>query len=781
MRKNRIHFLILILITVLPIAAVTNNPELSENAHADWTTSEQKPNSFPMSPAIKAAADAPNILLVMTDDVGFGAVSTFGGSIPKPHLDRLAERGLSYNRFHTTGICSTTRAALLTGRNHHAVGTGAVVEMSSPFPGYTGVIPNSASTIARILRDSGYSTAMFGKDHNVPNAHRSPAGPFDHWPISRGFEYFYGFLGGETNQFQPALYLGNHPIDSSSRDPDYIFDKDVIDRVINWTHHQQAAAPDKPFFIYLSLGTAHAPLHAPQEWIERFRGWFDHGWDEERKRILNRQKTLGIVPKGTHLSERPADIPAWHSLSDKERKVYARLMEVYAAMLAHQDAQLGRLVNELERMALASNTLIMYIEGDNGAAADAGVYGSVNALPDFSASTMDRYYDLNELANHLDLIGGPASYPALPAGWAHSLNTPFPWVKQVASHLGGIRNGLVISWPDGINSQGEIRSQFHHVIDVMPTILEAANVQRPASVDGIRQRPLDGVSMVYSFHADGESTRETQYFEMVGNRGLYHQDWFANTTPRRMPWNIMRSGPNSDTSTYEWELYNLHVDFSQSHNLARQHPEKLREMQTLFNDEAKKYNVYPIQDADALHRSLGTQLSRTIRTEFIYWGPNLQIPLAAAPPIFWVPFVIEADIEIFEENTSGVIFAAGSHFGGWSFYLNNGQPVVAAADSPLPGGLHRTQANNALPPGIHTLLFDVDWTGTGAEVAISHNDREIARGHIKTRPTTLAGSGETFDTGRDTLVPVSTDYRDEGVFPGRINKVSVRLKMFEDS
>lgn len=719
--------------------------------------------------------DRPHIIVVMTDDVGFGAVSTFGGSVPKPHLDSLASQGLIYNRFHTTGICSTTRAALLTGRNHHAVGTGAVVEMSSPFPGYTGVLPNTAATIARILRDSGYKTAMFGKDHNVPNDHRSPAGPFDHWPTSRGFEYFYGFLGGETNQFQPALFLGNQPVVSAEQDPDYILDRDLVDRAIRWIHHQQAAGPDQPFFIYLSFATAHAPLHAPQKWISEFRGRFDHGWDVERQRILERQKDLGVVPLGTRLSERPAVIPPWESLSNEERRVYARLMEVYAAMLAHQDEQLGRLLHELERMKLIDDTLVMYIEGDNGAAADLGIYGSVNELPDFAAPEMGRYYDLAWLADNLDVIGGPDSYPALPAGWAHAMNAPFPWAKQVASHLGGVRNGLVVSWPAGISSRGEMRSQFHHVIDVMPTILEVADVEPPRHVDGIEQQPVDGISMRYSFFEDGESRRQTQYFEMVGNRAIYHQGWFANTTPRRMPWDVMRSGPNSDISTYEWELYNLRSDFSQSRNLATIHPDRLQELQEHFHREAEKYNVYPIQDADAMHRSLAKQLGEAPRTEFVYWGPNISIPLAAAPPIFWMPFEIEAEIEVFDEDTNGVIFAAGSRFGGWSFYMKNGQLIAAASSSPLPGGFHRVRANGVLPPGRHKVRFIVKWHGSGADIAITLDGAEIARGHMDTRPVTLAGSGETFDTGRDTLVPVSEDYQGEGVFTGKIERVVVRL------
>lgn len=762
------------------------------NASADGSVLPRPPEPFtgklapteegstPYSPRrpMDAPEGAPNVLLIMTDDVGFGAASTFGGSIPKPDLDRLAAQGLVYNRFHTTGICSPTRASLLTGRNHHAVGTGALVEMMSPYPGYTGIIPPSAATVARILRDNGYNTAMFGKDHNVPNEHRSPAGPFDHWPTGRGFEYFYGFVSGDTNQFQPALYLGTQPVDGSSRGEDYIFDRDMVDRTIEWIHKQQAAAPDKPFFIYHALGTAHAPQQAPAEWIRKFRGRFDHGWDEERRRILARQKAAGIVPESTELAARPEQIPAWDSLSATEKKVYARFMEVYAAMLAHQDAQLGRLLDELERMGLADNTLVIYIEGDNGSAAEVGIAGSLNELLDITAPQSGRSYDLDWLADNLDVMGGPTTYPAIPAGWAFAMSTPFPWVKQVASHLGATRNGLVISWPKGMEKQGELRTQYHHVIDVMPTILEAAGIEAPRRVDGIEQQPIDGKSMVYSFDNPGApSNHSTQYYEVVGNRAIYHEGWFANTTPRNMPWDISRIGAGSNTSTYDWELYDLRADFSQSRNLAKKHPQRLREMWKIFDAEARKNTVYPIQNSGAKYRSMhSARRGQAPRTEYVYWGPNIRVPMGSAPPIFWAPFSVEAEIEIPEGGAEGVIYAAGSHFGGWSLYLEEGRPVVAASSSPQPGGLYRVAAVKPLPPGTHEVLFDIDFTGEGGAVRISANGTEVARGTIGKRPISIAGGGETFDTGRDTNSPVSPDYENEGAFNGTIKKVRVHIK-----
>lgn len=733
---------------------------------------------LPPSP-LQAPTNAPNVLLIMTDDVGFGAVSPFGGPVPKPALEKLAKQGLRFNQFHTTGVCGPTRAALLTGRNHHSVGTGHLSEMASSYPGYTGSLPPTAATVARVLRDNGYSTAMFGKDHNVPMAYRTPAGPFDQWPTGRGFEYFYGWISGDTDQFDPVLYEGTNPVDASHRADDYLFDRDMVDKTIEWIHTQKAAAPDKPFFIYQALGTAHAPQQAPAEWIAKFRGRFDHGWDEERKRILQRQKNLGIVPQSTQLAPRPKDIPAWSSLSTTEKKVFARFMEVYAAMLAYQDAQIGRLMNELERMGLTDNTLVIYIEGDNGSAAETGIYGSVNELPDITAPKMGLNYDMDWLADNLDVIGGPQSYAAIPVGWAVAMNTPMPWTKQVASHLGATRNGMVVSWPHEIKQGGELRNQFHHVIDVMPTILQATGIQAPDVVDGIEQQPIEGTSMVYAFNqADAPDRHTTQYFELFGNRAIYHNGWWANTTPRDMPWNISRAGAGSDVTSYPWELYNLKEDFSQSHNLAEDQPERLQTLQKVFDTEARKYQVYPLQNTGARQRAAARGNKTPPRTEFIYWGSDIQIPHGdGSPAIFWVPFSVEAEIEISEDGAEGVIFAAGSYFGGWSFYLNDGHPVVAASRSPLPGGFSRVAADEPLAAGKHTLLFDVSWSGQGADVIIREGDRELAHGTIENRPLTNAGGGEFFETGKDSHVPVSSDYQDDGRFTGRIDKVTVKLKL----
>ena len=738
-------------------------------------------DSTPVYPiAIRAPEGAPNILLVMTDDVGFASASTFGGPVPTPNLDRLAQRGLLYNQFHTTALCSPTRAALLTGRNHHAVGLGTLVDIPTPYPGYTAHIPPTAATVARILRDNGFSTAMFGKDHNIPQRERSPAGPFDQWPTGRGFDYFYGFIAGDSDQWRPALYQGITPVDDADRPQGYLLDAELADRAINWIHNQKAAAPDKPFFVYYATGSAHAPHQAPADWIARFHGNFDHGWDVERELILARQKAMGVVPGNTELAPRPEQVPAWGSLTDRQKKVYARFMEVYAAQLSYQDAQFGRIMDELERMGIADNTLVLFIEGDNGSAGGGGSTGTVNEMADFSSG--EHGIDLDWLADHLDVLGGPDTYQGFQTGWALATDTPFPWFKQVASHLGGVRNGMVISWPQRIRQRGEVRSQYHHVIDVMPTLLDAADVEAPEQVDGIRQQVIDGTSMVYSFDdGDAPSTRQTQYYEIHGNRGIYHEGWLANTTPRNMSWNMPVQQP-TDTSTYNWELYNLREDFSQSHNLADSYPEKLRQMQAIFDREARKYNVYPLQDAggQVRGRKMAGLSGERPRMRYVYWGAGIHLQFGVAPPMFYLPFSLEADVEVPAEGGQGVIVAAGSRFGGWSFYLQEGKPVAYASVSglPLPGAQSRVAARQSLSPGRHRIKYDFNASGeTGGSLTIFVDGKEAASGPIASRPRMLAGNGETFDTGRDTNVPVSPDYQREGVFNGQIYQVEVNLKM----
>jgi len=728
---------------------------------------------------IKAPEGAPNILLVMTDDVGFGASSTFGGPIATPNLDRLAARGLKYNEFHTTAICSASRASLLTGRNHHAVGTAALADVSSPYPGYSTRIPKSAATIARILRDNGYSTAMFGKHHNIPTEERTAAGPFDEWPTGLGFDYFYGFISGDTDQFRPALYQGVTPVDGSHRDGHYILDRDLADHAIDWLHDQQAGAPGKPFFIYYAPGSAHAPHQAPEDWIARFRGKFDQGWDQLRVETLARQKALGIVPSSAGLAARPREIPAWDSLSPDAQRVNARYMEVYAGMLAFEDAQIGRLLDEIERMGAADNTLVVFIEGDNGASGEGGPQGSLNELEQIQASGNGPQESAQWFAENLDRMGGPDTEENYPVGWALALDTPFPWVKQIASHLGGVRNGLVISWPRRIKAQGELRTQYHHLVDILPTLLDAAHLSAPKVVDGIVQQRIDGTSMSYSFDApNAPSTRHTQYYEMLGNRGIYHDGWLANTTPRNMPWAIAGFRPGSDTATYPWELYDLRADFSQTRDLAAQEPQRLKQMQALFDREARRNAVYPIQDGGLSFRSAqSVRAAGSLKTHYVFWGRNLRLPGATAPPIFALPFSIEADVSVPASGANGVIAAAGSLFGGWSFYLLDGRPVAYAAVSQIPGQQFRVAADKPIPPGAARLRFDFEPSGQGGVLSISVNGAEVAHATLPLRPRTMAGSGEAFDTGRDTSAPVSNEYQNEGVFTGEIDRVVVDVRL----
>lgn len=760
--------------SVLPIPPKAYNGTLAPS-ESDSTAQYPSP--------VRAPEGAPNILLVITDDVGFGAVSTFGGSIPTPNLDSLAQNGLRYNQFHTTGICSPTRAALQTGRNHHAVGLGTLADLPSPYPGYTTRIAPTAATIARILRDNGYNTAMFGKDHNIPNIERSPHGPFDQWPTGRGFEYFYGFIHGDADQWNPPLIEGVSPVDGSQRPADYLLDKDLANQTIKWIHNQKASAPDKPFFVYFSTGSGHAPHHAPAEWIARFRGQFDDGWDVQRERILKRQQALGVVPSDTELSARPPMIPAWESLSAVEKKVYARFMEVYAASLAYQDAQIGRILAELKRMGIADNTLVVFVEGDNGGSGEAGTQGTLNEMADLS-SGHKSHIDIDWLAQHLDILGGPQTYQGYPLGWTYATNTPFPWFKQLSSHLGGVRNGLVISWPERITQRNQVRNQYHHVIDIVPTLLEAAAIPAPHMVDGVVQQPLDGTSMVYSFdHADAPSTRRTQYYEVHGNRGIYHEGWLANTTPRNMPWDVATMRPSSDPGTYEWELYDLRSDFSQRNNVADQYPQKLAELQALFDQEARKNNLYPIQDSGGQARAMRMIRApgANFRTEYVYWGKGIQIQMTSAPPIYRMPFSLEAEIEVPEGGGDGVMVAAGSHFSGWSFYLHEGKPVAYAAVSPLslPGRQSRVAATESLPAGAHRVRYDFDMNtdkGSGT-LTIYVNGQQVAQGSIAQYPQILAGNGETFDTGVDTNVPVSPDYDNGGKFNGEIRRIEVKIKL----
>ncbi len=745
------------------------------------TTSDQ---STPDFPEMVAAPDhAPNILLILTDDVGFAASGTFGGPIATPNLDALAATGLKYNEFHTTAMCSPTRASLLTGRNHHAVATGTVVDLTTGYPGYWSMIPKSAATVAEILRLNGYNTAFFGKHHNVPAWQGSAAGPFDLWPTGLGFEYFYGFIGGDTNQWEPTLYQGTSRVDMSHKDPNYILDRDLADQAINWIHNQKASAPDKPFFAYYAPGSGHAPHQAPADWIARFKGKFDAGWDKLREESFARQKAAGIIPAATELTPRPTEIPAWDSLTPEQKRVDARYMEVFAGVLAFQDDQIGRVIAELKRMDLYDNTLIMFVEGDNGASGEGGPAGSANELGEMVNGMQERPGWMLDMMDHM---GGPHTYELYPAGWAWSLDTPFQWFKQVASHLGGTRNGLVVSWPARIKARGEMRSQFHHVVDIMPTILDAVGVAMPDIVDGARQQPVDGISMTYTFDApDAPSRHTTQYFEMLGNRGMYQDGWMASTTPAVMPWDMAKSvSPDS----YKWELYDLRDDYSQAHDLAAQQPEKLKALQDLWMAEAQRNNVLPLDNSKVGKRGVPRAAAAMLAygrpdTRYLFWGKGISVATGAAPVLTARSFSLEADVVVPKADATGVIAATGSRFGGWSFYLKDGKPVAYESFSQQPQDQFRVASAAALPAGPATIRYDFDYDGggmgRGGLMRVSVNGKEVARGRIDRTITITAGLGETFDIGRDTGAPVTDDYGHEGAFPGDIRKVEVDLQQFK--
>ncbi|MEZ5710980.1 MAG: arylsulfatase [Blastomonas sp.] len=748
--------------TVLPLPDAPFEGALAPDitsSRADW------------SPSLSAPSEAPNILLVMTDDVGFATTSAFGGPIPTPNLDRLAETGLRFNRFNTTAICSPSRAALLTGRNAHQVGTGNLTDTPQGFPGYNARWPGSAATIARVLQLNGYSTAMFGKHHDLPPWQQSAAGPFGQWPTGIGFDYFYGFIGGDVHQFLPRLFRETSRVPDTERQGEML-DQRLIEDAIGWIHNQKAAAPDKPFMIYLAPGTLHAPHHAPADWIARFAGRFDQGWDVQREEIYKRQLASGIIPQGTSLTPRPAEIPAWDSLSSDQQKNAAHMMEVAAAQLAFQDYQFGRLLDELQRMGELDNTLVIFIEGDNGASGEAGPVGTSNELGALISGVDDTEETLTE---QRDAMGGPDSYQNYPLGWAWAMNSPFQWVKQFASHVGGVRNAMVVSWPERIQDGGAIRNQYAHLIDIAPTILDAAGLPRPEKVYGVDQIPYAGISLLPSFSPGSPNAPRTQYYEISGSVGIYSEGWFAGRWTGRMPWEF-----DAPESQPDWELYNLDQDFSQSVDLASRYPEKLREMQEIFAREAKQNGVFPLDDRFSYNRTRGQprppyMVSRSV---FEYWGADTSVSQSAAPVLAGRSFELTAEIDL-PVAASGAILANGSKFGGWAFLLEGGRPAAVHAYSQRKGEEYAVRATQVLEPGQHSLRFvfaaDRAAPGTGGTMQIFAGDRLLAEGRIERTASAMAGIGETLDIGRDTGVPVTAYANEWGIFSGKISHVKVTL------
>jgi arylsulfatase len=626
------------------------------------------------APQVSAPAGAPNILMVIIDDEGFGAPSTFGGVIPTPELDRLASDGLRYTQFHTTSLCSPTRAALITGRNHHSVGFGVIGEAATGYPGYDSIITNDKATIGQILTANGYATSWFGKNHNTPAFVTSEAGPFDQWPSGMGFEYFYGFNSGETNQWQPELYRNHTRIYPYLDNPGYNLITDMADDAIDHIERLNALAPDKPFFVYYAPGATHAPHHPTPEWIEKFKGKFGMGWNALRDQIFANQKRLGVVPENAQLTPWPDDLlKQWDALTADEKKLFERQMEVYAAYLAYTDHEVGRVIQSIRDMGKYDDTLIVYISGDNGGSAEGSPEGTPNEMTFFNGVEVP----VADQMRYLDSWGSDRTYPHMAVGWTWALNTPYKWTKQVPSYLGGIRNGMVISWPARITDAG-IRNQFHHVVDIVPTLLEATGIAAPQTVNGIDQKPIEGVSLAYTFdaaNADAPSARHTQYFEMFGQRAIYHDGWMASTLPFRAPWDGTAPEPKDVVNDAQWELYDLTKDWTQNTNVAAENPEKLKALQDLFWIEAAKYQVLPL-DASALTRFIAPRPSIVAgRTESTYTRPITGIPLGTAPSTLNKSFSIKAEIDVPEGGGEGMLMTQGGRFGGWGLYLLEGKPV----------------------------------------------------------------------------------------------------------
>jgi arylsulfatase A-like enzyme len=732
-------------------------------------------DSIPDFPkGVEAPKGAPNILLIMTDDVGFGASSTFGGPIQTPTFQRLADSGLRYNMYHTTALCSPTRAALITGRNHHTDASGVITEFATGFPGYNSLVPKSAGSVGEVLRENGYNTSWFGKMHNVPDWMSSQAGPFDLWPSGLGFEYFYGFIGGDSDQWHPALYENTRPIEPYLGKPDYILDHDLADKAIGWMEMQHALAPNKPWFLYYATGTAHAPHHAPKDWIAKYKGQFDQGWDKVREETLARQVKLGVVPPNTQLTKRPEQLPAWDSLSSDQKRLYAHMMEVYAGALSYADNQIGRVLDAVEQSGQLDNTLVIFLMGDNGASAEGTLQGTTNEVGTAANGVQES---VPYLLSMMDELGGPKTYNHYPVGWAHAMDAPMQWTKQVASHFGGTRNGMVVSWPARIKDKGGIRSQFCHVIDIVPTIYEATGITPPNEMDGVKQKPLEGESFVYTFDNPKAPTRHTtQYFELVGNRAIYKDGWMASTTPLRLPWVTFGQEPNPDD--FKWELYNINEDFSQANDLAAKNPDKLKELQAAFDVEAKKYNVYPLDSSFASRADPAIRPSLTRgRSEFTYYPGMVRIPEGSAPDFKNKSWTIAAEVTIPESGANGVLATIGGRYGGWALLMRDNKPQFAYAYSNQPDHKYVITSDQPISAGNHLIRVKFDYDGggigKGATGTVLVDEKQVAQGKIPRTVGVRFSLDETFDVGADMGTPVLEDYAEQMPFP-----FTVTLKKF---
>lgn len=733
-------------------------------------------DSEPDFPALeKAPPNAPNIVVVLLDDVGYGWPSVCGGLVRMPTAERLARDGLTYCQFHTTGLCAPTRAALLTGRNHHSVSTGVVQEMATGFPGYCGILPRSCATIAQVLSLNGFATGWWGKNHNTPENQTSPAGPFTHWPTGLGFDYFYGFIGGETDQFYPALFRNTVPVNAPGRpDEGYHLTTDLADDCIAWMQTQKAIAPDRPLFVHFAPGAAHGPHQPPIGWRGRNAGRFYMGWDRYREVVLARQLEMGVVPPGTRLTVRPAEIPASESFSSVERLLFERQVENFADFLEHTDYEVGRLLEALDGMRQLTNTLFIYILGDNGSSAEGSIRGTITELATMQGIAPPIQTSLDRISD----LGLPGTSPHFAVGWAWAGDTPFQWVKQIASHFGATRNAMIVSWPDHISDAGSTRFQFHHVIDVAPTILEVVGIPEPAMVDGVAQKPIEGRSMAYTFdEAEAKSIHTTQYFEMLGNRAIYHEGWIASCRHGRLPW--VTKG-TADFADDKWELYNVEADFSQSEDLAAIYPEKLRDLQDLFLVEAGRHHVLPLDDRFA------ERMDSTLRPSFFAGRKDItlfprmgRLPEGSAPKTANVNHTIDVIAEIPEDGAEGVLVCLGGDTAGWSLFVQDDrlryhynwftlERYDVIADRPIPRGrvVLRMEFECQTPVA----------PGGPAAVRLFHNGRVVGQGRIKKQVPGRFGF-ESLDVGEDTMSPVCPGYREQLPFrfTGRIARIELHL------
>jgi arylsulfatase A-like enzyme len=748
--------------------------------HVGLVTYDAKdPNTkYPPIEPLRPPEGAPNVLVVLLDDVGFGASSAFGGPCETPNFERLANGGLRYNRFHTTALCAPTRAALLTGRNHHSVGMGGITEIATSAPGNSSLRPNSKAPLPQTLTLNGYSTAQFGKCHEVPVWQTSPMGPFDMWPTGSGFEYFYGFIGGENNQWYPALYEGTAAVEPpKTPEEGYHLTEDLADHAVAWVRSQKALMPDKPFFMYFAPGATHAPHHVPQEWIDRYKGKFAHGWDEQRELTLARQKELGVVPPDAELTKRHEEIPSWDDMPAELKPILERQMELYAAFLSHTDHHVGRVIDAIEELGALDNTLIYVIVGDNGASAEGTLNGTFNEMINFNA--MAELETPEFMAERLEKFGGPESYNHFAVGWAWAMDTPFQWTKQVASHWGGTRNGTIVHWPKRITAKGELRSQFSHVIDVAPTVLEAAGIPEPTTVDGVTQSPMEGTSMLYSFDDPAAPERhDLQYFEMFGNRGVYFQGWSA-VTKHRTPWEMGAVElPAFDDDV--WELYDGSKDYSQAHDLAGEMPDKLHELQRLWLIEATKYNVIPIDDrtAERLNPDIAGRPQLVSGDSQLFYPGMTGLSENSVLSIKNKSFSVTAEVAVPDGGVNGTLIAQGGLLGGWSFYVRDGKAKFAY--NLLGIRSFETEASETLPSGKHQVRIEFAYDGgglaKGGDVSLYYDGEEVGEGRVEATQPFVFSADEGLDVGREAGTAVAPDCDVESsTFTGEINWIELKL------